>query len=50
MYWAHGVRTVRAESTLAGRAARQTDADADIAAACTAHHRMEAAEKASTAL
>ena len=44
MYWAHGVRTVRAESTLAGRAARQTDAAADVAAACATLFWMEGAE------
>ena len=44
MYWAHGVRAVRAESIEAGCAAWRADAAADVAAACATLFWMEDAE------
>ena len=44
MYWAHGVRAVRAESIEAGCAAWRADEAADVAAACATLFWMEDAE------
>jgi hypothetical protein len=44
MYWAHGVRAVRAKSIEAGRAAWRADAAADVAAAYATLFWMEGAD------